>query len=295
MAGRLWSKLEGIFYMVPLIVAVLLLFLYPLIYAIYISFTNMNIFHFYRFQYVGLYQYKAMVKYGYLGTLTINTIIWTLGSLIPMMLVGLALALILNQRDLRGKSVFYALLILPWAFPGFISLLVWWGMWDYPYGFMNRYLLPTFHLPPINALTSVPDAWAELIVTNLWLSFPYYMVVFYSALQSIPPELYELAEVDGAGALARFSRITMPSLYKTFSFVFITSFVFTWNNFYPIYLLTGGGPGISTETFIVYAYQQAFSYNNYAFAAAISIVSTAVTMALGYLVMKYTGVLEGIT
>ena len=289
------DKLYGLFYMLPLVVAVLGLFLYPLLYSVYISFTNMNIFHFFKYQFVGPLQYEIMVKDRYLSKLLVNTIIWTLGSLIPMMLLGFALALILNQRDLWGKSVFYAILILPWAFPGFISLLIWQGMWTYPYGFMNRYLLPWLHLPPVDAVTSVASAWTELIVTNVWLSFPYYMTVFYSALQSIPSELYELADVDGAGALTKFARITLPSLKKTFAFVFITSFVFTWNNFYPIYVLTGGGPGTSTETFIVYAYQWAFSYNNYAFAAALSVVSTAITMVLGFLVMKYTGVLEGIT
>ncbi|ADL18495.1 Sugar ABC transporter, permease protein [Acidilobus saccharovorans 345-15] len=288
-------KLEGLLYFLPLLAAVLFLFLYPLLYSVYISMTDMSLLHFYSYKFVGLLNYVLAIKLHYISTLLINTVIWTVGSLVPMMALGFALALILNQRDLKGKSFFYAILILPWAFPGFISLLVWQGMWVYPYGFMNRYLLPLLHLPPINSLSSVPGAWAELIITNLWLSFPYYMTVFYSGLQSIPTELYELADVDGAGALTKFLKITVPSLRKTIAFVAITSFVFTWNNFYPIYVLTGGGPGISTETYIVYAYQQAFAYNNYAMAAALSIISTLITIVLAIVVMKYTGVLEGIT
>jgi len=297
---RLSPKVEGFLYFLPLVVAVLFLFLYPLLYAVYISFTNMGLLHLFRYSFVGLLQYRLMLRQGYLASLLINEVAWTLGSLIPMMALGFALALILNQRDLYGRSLFYALLILPWAFPGFISLLVWSGMWTDPYGFMNRYLLPFLHLPHVNLVTSVWGAWTGLIVTNLWLSFPYYMTVFYSGLQSIPSELYELADVDGAGALAKFTRITLPSLRKTIAFVFITSFVFTWNNFYPIYVLTGGGPGVpskpiaSTETFIVYAYQEAFTYNNYAFAAALSIVSTAITMVLAVIVLKFTGILEGL-
>jgi arabinogalactan oligomer/maltooligosaccharide transport system permease protein len=297
---RLSPKVEGFLYFLPLVVAVLFLFLYPVLYAVYISFTNMNLLHIFNYRLVGLLQYELMLRQGYLASLLINEVAWTLGSLIPMMALGFALALILNQRDLYGRSLFYALLILPWAFPGFISLLVWSGMWTDPYGFMNRYLLPFLHLPHVDLVHSVWGAWTGLIVTNLWLSFPYYMTVFYSGLQSIPSELYELADVDGAGALAKFARITLPSLKKTIAFVFITSFVFTWNNFYPIYVLTGGGPGIpskpiaSTETFIVYAYQEAFSYNNYAFAAALSIVSTAITMVLAVIVLKFTGILEGL-
>ncbi len=300
MTRSLRPKVEGFLYFIPLLAAVLFLFLYPLIYAVYISLTNMGLLHIFSYHYVGLLQYKIMLRQHYLSALLINTVVWTLGSLLPMMGLGFALALILNQKDLYGKTVFYALLILPWAFPGFISLLIWDGMWVDPYGFMNRYLLPLLHLPHVSSLM-VPGAWTELIVTNLWLSFPYYMTVFYSALQSIPEELYDLAGVDGAGALTKFARITLPSLKKTIAFVFITSFVFTWNNFYPIYVLTSGGPGpqnkpiASTETFIVYAYQEAFSYNNYAFAAALSIVSTIITIALAVVVLKFTGVLEGIT
>ena len=300
MARNIRPKIEGFLYFLPLLVAVLFLFLYPLVYAVYISLTNMGLLHIFNYHYVGLLQYEIMLKQRYLSALLINTIVWTLGSLLPMMALGFALALILNQKDLYGKTAFYGILILPWAFPGFISLLIWDGMWVNPYGFMNRYLLPFLHLPHVSSLT-VSGAWTELIVTNVWLSFPYYMTVFYSALQSIPEELYDLADVDGAGALTKFLRITLPSLKKTIAFVFITSFVFTWNNFYPIYVLTGGGPGpqnkpiASTETFIVYAYQEAFSYNNYAFAAALSIVSTIITIALAVIVLKFTGVLEGIT
>ena len=300
MARNIKPKIEGFLYFLPLLVAVLFLFLYPLVYAVYISLTNMGLLHIFNYHYVGLLQYEIMLKQRYLSALLINTIVWTLGSLLPMMALGFALALILNQKDLYGKTAFYGILILPWAFPGFISLLIWDGMWVNPYGFMNRYLLPFLHLPHVSSLT-VSGAWTELIVTNVWLSFPYYMTVFYSALQSIPEELYDLADVDGAGSLTKFLRITLPSLKKTIAFVFITSFVFTWNNFYPIYVLTGGGPGpqnrpiVSTETFIVYAYQEAFSYNNYAFAAALSIVSTIITIALAVIVLKFTGVLEGIT
>ncbi|MGC9072459.1 MAG: carbohydrate ABC transporter permease [Acidilobus sp.] len=299
MVKALKSKLEGFLYFLPLLAAVLFLFLYPLLYAVYISLTNMNLFHIFNYKFMGLLQYQIMFRQHYVWALLINDAVWTLGSLLPMMGLGFALAIILNQRDLVGRSVFYAVLILPWAFPGFISLLVWSGMWTDPYGFMNRYLLPFLHLPHINVHT-VAGAWAILIITNLWLSFPYYMTVFYSALQSIPTELYELAEVDGAGALTRFARITLPSLRKTLAFVFITSFVFTWNNFYPIYVLTGGGPGpqnvpiASTGTFIVYAYLEAFSFNNYAFAAALSIVSTIITIVLAVVVLKFTGVLEGL-
>ncbi|MCY0860668.1 MAG: sugar ABC transporter permease [Sulfolobaceae archaeon] len=286
------EKLYSFFYILPIILVTLLLFIFPVIYSLYISFTNMGLLHFFHYSYVGLRNYIIIFKYGYFLQLLENTIIWTVGSLVTMMGLGFALALILNQSDLKGRSIFYAILILPWAFPGFISLLIWQGLWVDPYGMMNKLILPMLHLPTINSLTSTTDAWVELILTNDWLSFPYFMVVFYSALQSIPRELYDIAELDGANIFARFMRITLPSLKKTIAFVFITSFVFTWNNFYPIYVLTGGGPGISTETFIVYAYQEAFSYSNFSLAAAWSVISSIFVIVLAIIVIKYTRILD---
>ena len=286
------DKVINFFYIIPILLVTLLLFLFPVIYSLYISFTNLSLLHFFRYSFVGLENYIIIFKYGYFLELIKNTIIWTLGSLVTMMGLGFALALILNQQDLKGKSIFYAILILPWAFPGFISILIWQGLWVDPYGMMNKLILPILHLPRINSLTSVTDAWIELIITNDWLSFPYFMTVFYSALQSIPRELYDIAELDGAGAFSKFLHITLPSLGRTIAFVFISSFVFTWNNFYPIYILTGGGPGISTETFIVYAYQEAFSYSNFSLAAAWSVISTLFTVILGIIIIRYTNVLE---
>jgi len=289
------DKLINFLYILPILAVTILLFVLPVIYSVYISFTNLSLLHFLKYSFIGLKNYIIIFKYGYFTQLLENTLIWTLGSLVTMMSLGFALALILNQRDLKGKTIFYAILILPWAFPGFISILIWQGLWVDPYGMMNRLILPMLHLPHINALTSTIDAWIELIVTNDWLSFSYFMTVFYSALQSIPRELYDIAELDGAGTFTKFFRITLPLLKKTIAFVFISSFVFTWNNFYPIFVLTGGGPGISTETFIVYAYQEAFSYSNFSLAAAWSVISTLFTAILGIIVIKYTHILESFT
>ena len=289
------DKIYSFLYILPILVVTLFLFIFPLIYSLYISFTNLSLLHFFKYEFVGLKNYLIIFKYGYFLELLKNTLIWTVGSLLTMMSLGFLLALILNQSDLKGKSIFYAILILPWAFPGFISLLIWQGLWVDPYGMMNKLILPLLHLPRINSLTSTTDAWIELIVTNDWLSFPYFMTVFYSALQSIPRELYEMADLDGANALTKFFRITLPSLKRTIAFVFITSFVFTWNNFYPIFILTGGGPGMSTETFIVYAYEEAFSYSNFSLAAALSIISTIFVIVLAIIVIKYTHILDSIS
>lgn len=283
-------------YILPVVVIVIFLYLYPIVYTIYISFTNFNLYHFFEYQWVGLSNYITILTSKTFAQVLLNTAIWTVGSLIPMMAVGFLLALILNQKDLRGRGVFLTLLLVPWAFPAFISLIVWQGMWNWKYGIVNK-ILSLFGVSPIDWFNIVPMAWVMLILTNLWLSFPYYTSVFLSALQSIPEELYSVAEIDGASRLARFRYITLPLMKRTIAFVGIGGFTFTWNNFYPIYILTAGGPGNATNILVVYAYQVAFgdSLYLYNYAAVYSVIDAAILIVMAVIMLKFSGVLETIT
>ncbi|MGC8583176.1 MAG: carbohydrate ABC transporter permease [Thermoproteus sp.] len=281
-------------YILPVVILVAFLYLYPIAYTVYISFTNFNLYHFFEYQWVGLSNYITVLTGGTFWQVLANTAIWTVGSLAPMIAVGFLLALILNQKDLKGRSVFFTLLLVPWAFPAFISLIVWQGMWNWKYGIVNK-VLAMFGIRPIDWFDIVPMAWVMLILTNLWLSFPYYTSVFLSALQSIPEELYSIAEIDGASRLARFRYITLPLMRKTIAFVAIGGFTFTWNNFYPIYILTGGGPGNATNILVVYAYQAAFNNSLYNFAAVYSVIDAVILIAMAVIMLKYSGVLEAIT
>jgi len=281
-------------YILPVVILVAFLYLYPILYTIYISFTNFNLYHFFKYQWVGLANYITVLTGGTFWQVLVNTAIWTVGSLAPMIAVGFLLALILNQKDLRGRSAFFTLLLVPWAFPAFISLIVWQGMWNWKYGIVNK-VLAIFGIKPVDWFDMVPMAWTMLILTNLWLSFPYYTSVFLSALQSIPEELYSIAEIDGASRFARFRYITLPLMRKTIAFVAIGGFTFTWNNFYPIYILTGGGPGNATNILVVYAYQAAFNNSLYNFAAVYSVIDAAILIAMAIIMLKYSGVLEAIT
>ena len=284
-------KLSNYFYILPIVALILFLFMYPVAYAIYISFTNFSLYHFFKYSLVGFQNYVlVLTSHTFLHILG-NTALWTVGSLVPMMALGYLMALVLNQKDIRGKRLFFTLMLFPWAFPAYISLLVWLGMWNYEYGVVNK-IIGLIHLAPINWLTYPDTAWIALILTNVWLSFPYYTAIFLSSLQSIPTELYEAAEVDGASMWQKFGRITLPMMKTSISFVGISGFIFTWNNFYPIYLLTGGGPGESTNILIVYAYQEAFAYNLYDIAAAYSTISTIILAIMAIIMLKITHVLE---
>ncbi len=248
-------------YLIPTVVVLLFLNAYPIAYTIYISMTDFGTGgrgSLLNYHYIGLTNYYTAFHSGLPTTLTLleNSLFWAGGSVVLFLAVGLGLATVLNQ-EIRGRAVYRTLILLPWAMPAFITILVWSNMWQYDYGIINE-VLATVGIKPVAWLVHADTAWTALFVTNLWLSFPFYTVVFLATMQAIPKDLYEAASIDGAGSFSRFRRITLPYLAPTIIFVGLMGFLFTFNNFYPIYLITSGGPGISTQIFITESYNKAF-------------------------------------
>ena len=258
---RLRREWPAYVYLLPTTIILLVLNAYPIAYTIYISMTDFGTGgkgSLLKYHYIGLtnYQFAFTTGASTSWTLIENSFFWAAGSVALFLLVGLGLATVLNQ-EIRGKTIYRTLILLPWAMPAFITILVWSNMWDYQYGIING-LLSTVGVAPVYWLGHADSAWAALFITNLWLSFPFYTVVFVATMQAIPKDLYEAASIDGAGSLSKFVRITLPFLKPTIIFVGLMGFLFTFNNFYPIYLITTGGPGISTQIFITKSYDEAF-------------------------------------
>jgi arabinogalactan oligomer/maltooligosaccharide transport system permease protein len=162
------------------------------------------------------------------------------------------------------------LLIVPWAIPNYITALIWKGMFHRQYGAVSA-LLKALHLQPISWFTHFSTAFVANLITNTWLGFPFMMVVTLGALQSIPSDLYEAAEVDGASKWAQFRHITLPLLRPALMPAIILGSVWTFNMFNVIYLVSGGEPGGTTDILVSEAYRWAFQRNEqYGFAAAYS-------------------------
>lgn len=280
-------ELRGILYVLPVIVVLAVLDFYPIFESIYFSFTDFNSLHFFKYNFVGLANYAYVFASSDLRTVILNTVIWSVGSTVVMVPAGFALAMIMNQKGLRGKYFYRTLYLFPWAFPAFITILIWSNMLAYNGGVVNE-LLNAMGFRSLNWLTSPHYAMLSLILVNFWLSFPYYTFVYTSAVQSIPHELYEAAEMDGYGSLRTLTRITLPLLKRQIAFITIFGFIFTWNNFYVPFLLTGGGPGISTQILITYSYLQAFSYSNYALGAAYAVISILILLVFVVVANHYT-------
>ncbi len=214
---------------------------------------------------------------------------WTLGFAVACVFLSFALGLLLAvtlEKKIRFQRFYRTVLVIPYAVPAFLTILVWGGLLNDDFGVVNR----IFHL-------HVPwlfDAnWAKLsvIIVSIWLTFPYFFLVSLGALQSIPGELVEAARVDGAGPWQVFKRITLPLLLVAVAPLLIASFAFNFNNFNNVYLLTGGGPPTSdgsvagsTDILISYTYKLAFASGkgqDYALASAISIFIFLIVAAIG--------------
>jgi arabinogalactan oligomer/maltooligosaccharide transport system permease protein len=198
------------------------------------------------------------------------TLLWTVANVALHVGIGLSLALLLKDPLLRMRGVYRVLLIVPWAVPNYITALVWKGMFHRQFGAISA-LLAALGIQPISWFTRFSTAFSANVITNTWLGFPFMMVVALGALQSIPQDLYEAAEVDGASKWDQFKKITLPLLRPALLPAVILGSVWTFNMFNIIYLVSGGEPGGGTDILVSEAYRWAFQRNEqFGFAAAYS-------------------------
>ena len=236
---------------------------------------------------------------GPLVYVTIWTFVFAIVSVASTFFLGLFLAIVFNDARMRGRKWYRAGLILPYAFPAFLSILIWAGLMNESFGFINQVLLGGASIP---WLTDPTLAKVSVLLVNLWLGFPYMFLVCTGALQAIPDELSEAATVDGARPWAIFRLIKLPLLLVTVTPLLIASFAFTFNNFLLIYALTNGGPRDPnapipvgyTDILISMVYKVAFTGQNrdYGLGAAFSILIFIVVAVIAIVLFRRTKALE---
>lgn len=229
--------------------------------------------------------------------------LWTFAfaaiSVASTFFLGLFLAIVFNDMRMRGRKVYRILMILPYAFPSFLSALVWAGMMNQSFGFINEVLLGGASVP---WLTDPVLAKVSVLIVNLWLGFPYMFLVCMGALQSIPDDIIEAAKVDGARPWGIFRLIKLPLLLVSVAPLLIASFAFNFNNFNLIYMLTNGGPRDSsasinvghTDILISMVYKVAFTGQNrdYGLASAFSILIFIIVAVIAIISFRKTRALE---
>lgn len=226
-----------------------------------------------------------------IGAIFIWTLIFALGSMVGTFAVGITLALILQWRELKGKKLYRILLILPYAVPGFISILVFRGLFNQNFGEINFILEALFGIAP-NWNTDPLLAKSMVLIVNIWLGYPYMMLLGMGFLQSIPEEHYKAAAIEGAGPIRQFFSITLPQILPPFVPMLIATFAFNFNNLVLIILLTKGGPDMTgtlvpageTDILASFTYRIAFSDSSQDFglAGAISMLMFIVVAVIAY-------------
>ncbi|HEY9064132.1 MAG TPA: maltose ABC transporter permease MalF [Burkholderiaceae bacterium] len=211
--------------------------------------------------------------------------------------LGMLLAVLFNWDSLKGKGIYRTLLFIPYAVPGFISILVFKGLFNNNFGEINLILDALFRIKP--AWFSVPLlAKTMLLIVNVWLGYPYMMVICMGLIKAIPADLYEASAVAGVGPLTNFFRITLPLILKPLTPLLISAFAFNFNNFVLIALLTGGRPDFldtsvpagTTDLLVSYTYRIAFqdSGQQFGLAAAISTAIFAMVAVISLVQMRFT-------
>ena len=296
-------------YVAPAMIGMLVLVFFPFFYGIGLAFTDTTLFNEatpFRERWIGLDNFIAILgdfnivtrsaegtvfNYQNFYWTLMMTVIWTVTNVAVGVSFGFILALALNTEGLKGKWLYRILLILPWAIPNYITALVWRGMFHPQFGVINQFL-QMFGMQPVAWFDGVISAFVTGLVTNGWLSFPFMMVVILGALQSIPKDMYEAAEVEGATRWQQLKGITLPLLRPTLVPAIILSVVWTFNMFNIIFLVSGGEPGGANEILITKAYKIAFENYQYAYAAAYSTVIFIILLVYGYFQTRMTRATE---
>lgn len=270
----------------PALIVVLGMVGYPFIEAIRISFTDRMIGRG-PGQWVGLENYEYILGWPTFGRMVVRTIIFTVVAVSLKTVVGLILATALNQ-PFKGRNLLRGGFMLPWILPSYIVVLVWRWIFDGQTGVLNQ-ILASWGMIESNIpfLAKPASAIAILLFVMVWKGYPFYALTFLAGMQTISPELYDAAKVDGAGRVARFLYITLPGLRSVMGVVILLSTIWTMNTLDIPLLLTGGGPSDHTEVFPLLTYHLALQNFRLGEGAAVPILMLPIIGILVFAVATY--------
>lgn len=272
------ENLTGHLFILPTMIGFLVFIIGPMIAAIVLSFFYWDMFTPPNF--IGLDNYKTLFKDPHVFTVFKNTLIFVVGVVMLNVGGGLLIALALNRRI---HAIFRYILRTTYFFPMITSVtaiaLVWNLLLNTDLGIVNYYL-GKIGIPRINWLLSSRQAKVSVILIEVWKNIGFYMIVCLAGLQNIPRQLYEAAEIDGAGGLQRFLYITFPLLTPTIFFLIIIGLINAFQIFDMPFVLTRGGPGDATRTVVMYIYETGFRFFNMGYAATVSLLLFVLIAAL---------------
>lgn len=269
--------LLGALLIAPTVLIFCAVIVYPLVSAIYLSlfsiFTPTL-----QGRFVGLSNYAELAGSHEFWRSLLNTFIWTVLTLILQIVFGVAAALMLNQA-MVFRSLARSLILFPYFVSTVVAVLVWRWLFNDLYGILNHAMMWAGILEmPLDWLGSMPNAMISVVLVGAWKYFPFVVIAVLARLQTIPDQLYEAATIDGAGAWGRFTDVTLPQLRDVLVVVVLLRAIWDFKEFDLIYLLTGGGPIIGTQTLPLMVYKEAFGMNEMGRASAVAVAMMLVML-----------------
>lgn len=280
-------------FLLPALLVTALVILFPVLQTAWFSLHDYILYDPDNSRFVGLRNFAVALSDEVFWIALLNSAIWVTGIVSLQLLLGLVAALLLNQ-SFWWRGLARALVIIPWALPSVIIGLMWTWIYDFNLGVFNDILLRI-------GLISAPHPWlaqpstalACIMLALVWQGFPFFTVTILAGLQTVPPELYEAAEIDGASAWRQFIHVTLPSIAGIVATAVLLRIIWVANSLDVILVMTGGGPGYATHTLPLYAFLRAYTGMEFGYAASLSLMLTAILLGIVWLyVRRQTGELE---
>lgn len=288
----LWtSRMTSFLFVLPYLAAFALFLLFPILYGFVISLQDFELLSA-EHPFVGLRNYITIFTPGTYENSIFFRGLWTtlqfvLYSVPLLIITGLGIAMLVNALPEKLRGLFRTFYFLPYALSASVMAVIWLMMFDTNAGFINS-LLQKLGLTGIPWLTATPWAWIALVLTTLWWTIGFNMIIFVNALNEVPEDYYEAASMDGANAWKRFVSITLPSIRPVMLFVMITSTIASFNIYAQPFLLTRGGPGDTTRVLLINVLDQAFVRKDIGSASAMAILMALLIMLVSIVQFRLT-------
>ena len=279
--------LLGLVLIAPTVLIFSIVIVYPLVSALYLSlfkiFTPTL-----QGSWVGLDNYRELLSRGEFWISLRNNLVWTVSTVAIQIVFGIAVALILHQ-NMWFRSLARSLVLFPYFISTVVAVLVWRWLLNDLHGILNHMLMLSGIISwPLDFLGTAPNAMITVILVGAWKTFPFVVIAVLARLQTIPEQLYEAARIDGAGPIARFFDVTLPQLREVLVVVILLRAIWDFKEFDLIFLLTGGGPSITTQTLPLLVYKEAFALNQMGMAAAYAVMMMAIMLVFMILYIRRT-------
>jgi ABC-type sugar transport system permease subunit len=279
------ERILGYLFIVPIFFLIGSLLLFPAAWAIWFSFTDKVVGQAAHF--VGFKNYIYILTWPDFARTISNTVILAVVGVLGKMIVGMTMALALNE-NFAGRNIMRGVLFLPWIVPSFVAGFIWRWLYDDLSGLFNWVLLNLNLIStPINFLGDPRLAMMAVLSVVIWKGFPFFGISYLAGLQAISPELYEAASIDGASLWQRWRFITLPGLRHVITVTAMLSLIWTANTFDLVYIMTGGGPSNSTQVFTLFTFQLGIQNGRIGEASAVPMLAMPIFAGLIVVLTRY--------